>query len=389
MPGTKRSRTGAATAAPPSRKRRAPANRRAKKKRRTGASVSTRSNVSSTDTGCGGEFTKTSASYGRASKERLPLVVRANIERTSCRVTQVNQFDNPATASSLPGQIGLANWNANDTSQYTSLPMALIDVTSWFNYTGAPPYKYAKPLWLASASRLDGTIAWANAGNAWVLESADSTVGNGPTGAGDVLKWAQIKMLTYGRTAATTRFDVDLISLNRDYLHPEFMCPVDTTITLGAATVAMDANYAAEHNVFWQALVRPYLFSPLLTGNPKYNIGGKMKTHLHRSWTTQPSLTNEPSATQYAGHMHQFDLKLNLDRVQRYDWNASTYQITAASLEGTAQLTESFNDSTVVSPNKRMYLMIRAQSRLSTATTVDPSLHPSFDYVLRAMHEKL
>lgn len=64
-----------------------------------------------TDMGTGAEFSKMTVAYGRPNKERLPAIVRPNLQTTVCRFYWVNPggYDHPASATTVSGQIPLLN----------------------------------------------------------------------------------------------------------------------------------------------------------------------------------------------------------------------------------------------------------------------------------------
>ena len=65
------------------------------------------------DTGVGAEFTKMSISHGSVVRHNLPKLLQASIKAMTCRVSWANQYDNPASSTSLPGSLGLLNYQVS------------------------------------------------------------------------------------------------------------------------------------------------------------------------------------------------------------------------------------------------------------------------------------
>lgn len=333
------------------------------------------------DTGVGAEFTKMSISFGKPVKHKLPKLLQASIKSITGRASWVNQYDNPASVASLPGSLALHNYQPGANVNATYMPLHLIDITSWFNNVNGT-LSYSAPVF-TMLNDASGNVAFGSSVNTWFVEQAADLVPNTMmyTRESDLLKSVTAKFLFYGATAKPTKFMIDLITLNDDSLHP------DTTVAMNGIGGNTNVNLALGKSAFWTSLVRPFLWSPLITGDTKATSGKKYKVHQHTEFILQEKLTNEP--TSFAGHMKQVNYTLNLDRIQRYDWNNKvTAQI--GTIEGTANINQELGDlETVVAPKRRMYIMLRAQSAFNNGSNPDPSKGPSYDLVLRAKHESI
>lgn len=327
------------------------------------------------DIGVGAEFTKMSISFGKPVTEKLPKLLQASIKTQTARLTLVNQFDNAASATTQPGVLGLNNFQLNGAGSIAQ-PLHLIDVTAWLNTVGGV-IQYATPLY---AMYIDpsGNVGFAENSAVYQLEmAADRSQDTAMyTRESDLVKTVKTRLLFYGCTAKPTRFDLDLISINDDSLQPDVSAPVN-------ANASENVNYVGARNAFWNAMVRPYLWSPLMIGDTKAMSGKKYKVHQHSSFLLQEKLSNEPSS--FAGHMKQVDYSMHLNRIQRYDWNNKNPTWGANS-----SMASELNDlASVASPKRRLYLMIRAQSTFNNGATVDPSKNPSYDLLLRSTHQSL
>lgn len=332
------------------------------------------------DTGVGAEFTKMSISHGKVVKHHLPKLLLASIKAMTCRICWVNQYDNSASSTSLPGALGLNNFQLNGNGPL-SLPLHLIDITSWLN-TNSNVLTYSQPLY-TMVSDLPGNVTFAQNPNQWFVEqSADRPVDVAMmTRESDLLKSVSAKFLFYGATAKPTKFTIDLISIYDDSLHPDANTPA--VVSNGSENV----NLANGKSAFWTSMVRPCLWSPLVMGDAKATSGRKYKVHQHTEFLLQEKLLNEPSS--FAGHMKQVNYTINLDRIQRYDWNNKL--LTGPPMTDlSAQVNPETNDlETVVTPKRRLYIMIRAQSTLNQSANPDPTKSPSYDLVLRSKHESI
>lgn len=328
------------------------------------------------DTGTGSEITKCNISFGKASKSTLPKVLQACVQTVACRMTAANQYDNSASATVFPGVFALQNYQNNGTGA-TYLPVVVFDVTSWFNNIGGS-LQYANTTWGAT-SDTSGNITWTSS-YPWVLEntaapsSSTATVPN----ASDLLKSINMKMLFYGASAKPSKIAIDLISIKDDYLHPD---STDTSTSTNG-----NVNYGAQRSAFWQTLIRPYMYTPLVTGDA-FAVKGHMKTHQHTEFLLQEKLSNEPGGN-FVGHMKMVNYQLNLNKIQRYGWQDQNLA-SAAQLEGPTMVTNISNPGTVVAPRSRLYVMIRAQSTFNNSASVDTTKGCSFDVVMKGTHQNV
>lgn len=323
----------------------------------------------STDNGAGGELSVMKISVGKSHKQKLPAVVRASIQPSYIRWQSVNPggFDNVASATTFPGAQPLDNSGASGGP--VDLPMYLLDVTMMPNNNSPPLY----PMFRARISTT-GVISWIEQGKTGNALSYEE-VGNTPNaGRGDFLEWANIKMLMYGAVKRPTKFQIDVINIKRDYCHPDV-----SVIT----TQTGDAFQEQERNALWQAVIRPDLVNPILSQGLT-TISRGIKFLKKTEFVLQEKLTNEQN-TAFTGHMKQVTLDLQLNRVQRYDWQNSLVN-TNVVIQGVYNAVNIVNNAALVAPAKRVYVMIRATAPYNNTAVVDPTQSPSFDIVYRAKH---
>lgn len=323
----------------------------------------------STDNGAGGELSVMKISVGKSQKQKLPAVVRASIQPSYIRWQSVNPggFDNVASATTFPGAQPLDNSGASGGP--VDLPMYLLDVTMMPNNNSPALY----PMFRARISTT-GVISWIEQGKTGNALSYEE-VGNTPNaGRGDLLEWANIKMLMYGAVKRPTKFQIDVINIKRDYCHPDV-----SAIT----TQTGDAFQEQERNALWQAVIRPDLVNPILSQGLT-TISRGIKFLKKTEFVLQEKLTNEQN-TAFTGHMKQVTLDLQLNRVQRYDWQNSLVN-TNVVIQGVYNAVNIVNNAALVAPAKRVYVMIRATAPYNNTAVVDPTQSPSFDIVYRAKH---
>lgn len=70
-------------------------------------------------------------------------------------------------------------------------------------------------------------------------------------------------------TAKPTRFDLDLISIKDDLLQPDITPPVDDVSD-------ENVSFIRARNAFWNAVIRPYLWSPMMIGDTKALSGNTL-----------------------------------------------------------------------------------------------------------------
>lgn len=345
---------------------------------RTGSRTKTvkRNSKKSTETDGAIELAMTKMRYGSYVATPSRGLLGASVQSTWLRAGNANPYANSASASTLPGYFGLTNYNASGTGdQYT--PMHLWDVTSWFNnqagvaVLSTPGY----------SMRLVGTVPTFSIlnGCSWQIENTGATPAS--TGASpnqsDMLKYIQAKLMLYGASDRPTRFNLMLMSLKQDYLHP------DMIISAGAVANS-STDYINQRSLFWQSVVKEYCFNPVMIGQDK-SLKQNMTVLQEKDIIVQPKLSTEASG--FSGHSHQVNWDMNLNRKQNYAWNEGTIASIGVASNNVPVV---INDmSCTVAPSRRLYLMLRATSGYETVVSSNPKVHPSYDCVLRGLHQML
>lgn len=266
-------------------------------------------------------------------------------------------------------------------------PLHLFNLTGRPNYvrdipTGTSTFWTPMPAYvLTGPTGSTGNFAWSYLGGqgangssgshagykAWQLEHSDHAVTNNAPLSGDTLDWVQAKIMLYGTNTTPTKFMIDVVQFMDDTLYPQtygtdwpVVDPPVNTYDPGAPTE--DVKGTRERNQFWQSMVKPLVYSPLVVGNyGEAKVGKKMK--IIRSMTHMINPTSLVDTTSGAGtprvipNMRQVELFIRFNRNQNYDYEGRV-QVDPddASYVQTIQNTINID----VKPKARIFLMLRA-----------------------------
>lgn len=209
--------------------------------------------------------------------------------------------------------------------------------------------------------------------NQWLLDNSGAVV-NGP-GRADILKWLDIRLICIGGALVPTTFEISIISLNNDWLHPAWASQTNSS-------QGDNYQWGVARNAFWENEVNRFISSPITVINPQKSRG--CTRHYVTKFTIQPKDTSS-SMTEPAHKI--FKLFQHLNRVQRYDWAQPSVVASSTAntqfVAGEYPLNSAANNGTDVEPRKRLYLMIKATNQYPAG---DNSVAPSFDLVMRKCH---
>jgi len=350
----------AGAAAVAARRRKAPT--KSKPRRRTRKRSATKSKRKSGETHQVEGYTRKTTTLGRSPRQTLGQawkMLKGNKKSTYFGMRQYNQFGGAV------GQVPLHNTSNAGASWLP--PIVLYDLTSQPNVINNT-LVYTTPCWKPVFTTVTDVAAlqWAQNINAvqWAVENSATSAALLDTFAGAecILDWAQIKLLFYAATTQTQRYQVDVVQIKDDRLVPD---------------AANTSQFAC---AFWQAAVKKFAYSSLEPGAPKYSRYFKI---LHsQTWIMDSKDTIE---TEQA-HMRELSVFLKLNRRCKFDWEDHD-RMNLLNVEG--QTNTDQNIKTTVHPKARIFLMIRAQSKYTSVYTHDPTIHPSFDIVLRTKMSQL
>jgi hypothetical protein len=299
------------------------------KRRRTANTRSVGGGGSAKDQGSGAELQTSSYKLQLGtSKHLLSKLVYGNVQKVYNRWQSINPFMNvtalPSNAiGGYPkGGGGYALLNAIDANGRLNCPLHLFDITSTNNVVEGSFVGY-NPSWqmtfpnYSSVTPVGGPDAYVlfnNMTQGTVYSSTQwdpESIGRGITRVSSVpgkrclLKYVNVRMLCYGMTNMATKFEIDVIQLKEDYLHPD----ID-------ALLPYLNQYQLSATDFWQTMVKKQVTHPINNMTPKFNSQVRYLKRI--SFILQPRLTNESDAL--IGHSRQVNLYIPMNRVCTYDW---------------------------------------------------------------------
>lgn len=336
------------------------------------------------------QYGRSKSSYNRRKKASANQLVHSAKEARWLRLQGVTTF------GVGPGFVRCDLSSTAPASATVNWPLWLFDLKATNNFengtarNGVVAWRLTTPSNAASSNAIfiNNYNTWQNsdgttgAASVWQFENLPASV----TGTSGVphrktfLDYIQAKFIFYGASARPVRWRVELISLNEDYLHPDFAITTDPTS-------AADVDLVAERNMFWQYMVKPYVTSPINVQNSRY----KKKFNVVRKiadFVLEPKLTTEPdldigATAVEVPHMHQLDYFERMGVTCKYDWNEDTL-----AGWGTNSFQQNIGQTAAqVAYKDRVYLMIRALAPINNTlvlpTQADPNQDPTFDIVLR------
>lgn len=303
------------------------------------------------------EYTRENATLGKKYRLSPYKVIKQNMGQTTYALRNYTQF---AGAS---GALTLVNTSPTTTTGPFNVPMHLYELTSAVNiFNGAVTAPAIRWVPVFSDPTAASTLSWTN-DQAISVENSDSASAittQYPTGS-DTLSWAQIKLMFYCPTTLPARIQVDIVQIKDTRLVPDSVTGV--------------SQFA---NAFYQAMIKRFAYSPLETGDQKYQK--YLKVLYSNTFIMNPKESTEAVNTIY----RELNIFQRINRRCTYDW-ADQDQMAMLSQDG--QINTDTNVRTQVHPRARIFLIIRGQSRNGTAFS--SATMPSYDILLRMKHQFL
>lgn len=334
------------------------------------------------------QYSRSGKSYNRRRKGFYRKLLRSQKEARYLRLQGITSFD-------TSGGYYLCNQASTNPANSTCLwPLYLIDykatnnVNNGVDINGQVLWRLQTPSANSTANvsfvqpRLQQSSQGANDvnSNVWQPENFYSQTGVSISypHRRTLINYIQAKFMFYGTLTRPVRWRVEMIRLNRDWLHPDF--EITTDVSTGAGM-----NVLLERNAFWQYMLKPFVETPLCIQDPKMaNYYTKVKTLC--DFVIEPKLNTEPAADIGESdvsfpHQRQFDYFERMDAVVKYDWddtnvrdyNTLGYQVNTGENKGS------------VNYRSRVYIMIRALAPVNNTslTNQDLKIDPTFDMILR------
>jgi hypothetical protein len=183
--------------------------------------------------------------------------------------------------------------------------------------------------------------------------------------ADDILEKVKCTMVLNGPTQRSTKWCIQLVQLSEE------------------VTPGIENASSNEATAFWQAMCRPYGFSPLETG-PR----GELKKNIKYLKTVEYIMDSpESNEDHLTARMRHIDFTMYFNRKQKYRWGRVNDLTNMSTADIPLDTVGAF--STKPEPKARIYLMIRALSS-QTGPSVAPTntVFPSYDIKLDMTHKK-
>lgn len=312
-----------------------------------------------------GEYTRVSVVKGRRPRKTLRAAWRLlnqNINHTVYGyrgwtnfggTSGLFQLENicPVGGATGPFHIPLHVW------ELTSAPNVV-------NGTATYPVIFSRPV--LSDPTSSATLSWSSLNSSvgvtsgqLAVETSDAATTNSstfPLGS-STLEWVQAKMMFYAPLQTPCRYQIDIVQIK------------DTRLIPG------ETNQFA--TAFYQAMAKRFVSTPLEPGNAKYQK--YLKVLKTMTFILNPKESTESVNTIF----REVNLFLRLNRRCTYDWGENDLM---NMLTQDVQTNTGQNIQTQVHPRARIFMIIRAQARNSTAFSTN--LMPSYDVVVRAKHSQ-
>lgn len=208
--------------------------------------------------------------------------------------------------------------------------------------------------------------------------------------AGDMHVSTQIKLNIFGALSVPMNVHVYIFKFKKDYLCPDIVNELPNSSSAEAST-----SYLTEAATFYQSLLKPMLYNPILVQN---------QTHLkdmhiikHDKFHFEPKLSTEPNAQEGGNNLPYWPHCKTVSYFERwnkkcdYSWT-DTGEVALTQALGTQQ--DNGNNSTTVKPSERLYLMVMAEAFAdpasgNTATAFSNLRNASYDIMVKHKHERV
>lgn len=311
-------------------------------------------------------------------RKRVPVRKMATIALTKriLRWQRCNAM-NRASGTTCPGALLLENRLEGTTNDNTLAPLHIYCLNSTRNNTAtttAPAYE----LRITDTGGLTFTqIQTVDAAgvlqNEWQPEYRDSQTSFDPSKRFIHTQWYDIRFLLYGARAQPSVYEIMVVSFKDPHLDP-----IETP---------SNAQEVSDRHAFYQGLVRPYMYNPILPSHGAHLIQRKLRVWKRMRVTIQPSQNTDVDSTPSSRHV-RFFIKEN--RTYDYMYHADGFSGAGAdNLLNTERwvvqgnVSGDFNE--FPKPLARKWLIIRALNTTVTpngvAATSDNT--PSYDICIR------
>lgn len=342
------------------------------KRRRTGGPSSTANRFADTINSAGSTvgYTSRSVQYGRRFKlntKGIRKLVKAN------RKSVIYGFQVEQQYGANIGLIALNN-NPNTGAAGTTcdMPLHMYDLSATINQADnniiTPMVMYYLRYHINNNGNNFSFDNFAPTGLS-VYGADNLNLSNYTPGSGDLLEYANIRLLFYAPIQLPTIVRIDLCQLKDERLDP------NQILNPPQQPTADDDSFVTG---FWSAMVKRYTYSPLAIQQSKY----KRYIKFIRTWYVR--LDDKTTSTLGSTVMRQINLFIKLNRICRYNQdNGVTYTDPTQNKDEIYQA----NNTGYVVPRAKMWLMIRGTS--GSSPTIDGNKTITYDINYRVKHSEL
>lgn len=320
------------------------------------------------DAGNNADYSKVSASYGKAmgfNKKQLKIV-NSNTEKTTYVWRNFNK---------VWGNAGVMRLESNQPGAAGTLmncPCHVYDITCVSNASGTTTsaatvaYKLGFTSDTASSAATWTPMTSSVPLQQWSVMTAPNNNPERMEGGQSFLDWVSIKLLFYAATTIPNKITIDLVKFTRDAFVPS---PDDFTTT------------SPEHTAFWQAMIHRQIWNPIHPVNQNHKKYFKVLKSI--TIEMDPKETDEMSSTRYK----EVTLFCKLNKRLNYRWKEDAIPLVGPSTVGVATNVTNQNR---VHPRARIFLMIRSYSPMQMPLGVsDQTNSVSYDIALTKKHLNL
>lgn len=340
------------------------------------------------------EVTRTSASKGKRFKknfQNLWRLVGATRDTVGLRYQSINPYFTTACGAqklfwhrnttavtgrtTYPVHIYMLNTAINSQDGGATLSIdspivgAMTKVINTDSITWAPEINYGMQNNTNNGGGTTGARTWVITDTSKV--ATDPSNGIGQAG---VFKWADVRMMCYGRSTTPTKYTIVIFKILEDTLNPS---------ATGADSQRM--------GMMWDNITSQYLYNPILAPGQGRQTGWKNMQVVMRKDFTLGSVTSIEGDT--LPHAKEVKMFFHPNQLQRYDWaqrNRLNENIGGVAPGGDDDYIVNTHSWSTRPNNKALFFMaVIAQSRFTTSA-LDPSFtvvdNPSYDICIRTSH---
>lgn len=203
--------------------------------------------------------------------------------------------------------------------------------------------------------------------------------------------WVDIRMMLYSMTGTFTRYKIQIVQFFDESFVPGG--PKPGTSASPPYLADDDPVYNPEVYRWWQEYLRPWVYSPIITGTNRTKQFKVLKSY---SVSLNPRLTT--AGDNNSPGMHELKMFVRLNRLNKYQWENIGSVAAGQISEDTLNPIDSAGTDTYpfLHPKARIFLMIQANPLLASGNATIPNYATvgtanavSYDIQIRSKHSAL